>query len=77
MYSTNYKIRRSSHQIIVCKLLHHKLTKQSSNYIYIYIRLEREVEYPAAFLSTGSESIEGAKEEDSGSVAMDRHFDLN
>lgn len=34
-------------------------------------------EYPAAVLSVGSESMEEAKEEDSGSEAMDRHFKLN
>lgn len=38
---------------------------------------EREREYPAAFLSEGSASIEGAKEEESGSDAMDRHLELN
>lgn len=33
--------------------------------------------YPAAFLSDASESTEGAKEEDSGSDTMDRHFMLD
>ena len=44
---------------------------------------KNEREYPAAFLSVGSESMEGAKEEEeeeveeeSGSVALDRHLEL-
>lgn len=37
-----------------------------------------EQTYPAAVLSTEeSESIEGTKEEESGSVAMERHLKLN
>lgn len=37
----------------------------------------KERDYPAAFLSADSASIDGAKEEDSGSDALHRQFELS